>query len=350
MPTTGTVPQGSQSRLWIATTLPFNATTALCLEFTGEGMSQTKERYYNDAIRGTRSRARERMRTVRAILSGSITMTPSYTELRTLLPLICGTAESGAGTSGDKYTYALAETIPSFYLLIAKVPPSDTSHTKGVQLCEGCVVSRATFSSNSGGPLVLTLDIEGTREKMFQHGALSTASDGLTDVMSLGSSAQSVPSSVPGTESCWVFADSQATNGTFTIGGTNHEAFDFSLSIDNVVDANRFANSLYRRVIPAQDRDVQMSATLPFTTAEDELYDLAVNSSSPDINNNLLTFEQAESSSSDTISFNLGTWNPTPRTPVVAGKFENPLQLSGGVYRKNTTTAKPELAITMWKP
>jgi hypothetical protein len=347
-PTTGTPPQGALSKLWIATSLPFNATTALCLEFTGEGIQATKNRYYNDGIRGTRQRARERLRTVSVSVGGSVTFTPTYTELRTLLPLILGTAESGGGTSGSPYAYVLAETIPVFYLLIQKVPASDTSHTKAVQLVERCVVSRAVFSITQGGPLALTLDIEAERETFFQHAQISTDSAG-NNVMSGGASAQSVPSSAPDFDACWVFGDTQGASSNFMIAGSDREAFDWTLSIDNMVDANRFTNSLYRRTIQSQDLDIQMSATLPFTTAEDELYDTIVNSASPDMNNNLIKFVNAEAADDDTLSFLIGTWNPVPRTPVVAGKLETPLPLAGPVSRKNTSTAKAPVAVNMWR-
>lgn len=347
LPTTGTPIVGARSKLWIATSLPFHATNALCLEFTGEGPVASGQNYHNGGVRGTRSRGREGERRVGVSVGGTVNLTPRYTELRTLLPLILGAAETGSGSSGTPYAYALAETLPSFYLLIQRVPAEISSHTKAVYLYEGCVVSRAVFSASQAGPLSLALDIEATTEKFYQHGSVSTAFDGSTAVMSTGSA---VPSSSPGTEQCWIFSDTQRSTANMKLGAADREAFEWSLSLDNMLDTSRQLNSLYRRSMPAQDRDVQMNATVPFSTAEMDLLWPDVNSASPDMNDNEARFVADSAMGSITLDFVMGTWNPRPVTPGVASKDEVVLPLSGPVYRKNSSTAKPELAVSMWTP
>ena len=134
------------------------------------------------------------------------------------------------------------------------------------------------------------------------------------------------------------------------LGAADREAFDWSLSLDNVLDTTRQMNSLYRRSMPAQDRDLQMAATVPFSTAEVNLFWPDVNSASPDMNDNEVRFVADAAMSAVWLRFLLGTWNPVPVTPSVGAKSEVVLPLAGPVYRKNSSTAKPELAVSMWTP
>lgn len=345
VPTTGPAATGSQAKIWVVEALQFNATSALCLDFQSESIQQQTSLYYNDGIRGTKSRARERVRKATKTISGSITLTPSKTELRTLLPWILGTDESGSGTSGDPYVYIQAETMQEFQVLIQRVLGSLSGHTDEVFLYEGCRVSRATFSASTAGPLQLTLDIEAETEKSYADGAITTANDGVTTVISSGNS---VPTSVPDTNTLFMFYDTGHANGNLTLGNADRECFDWSLTIDNVLDTGRYMNSLTRTNIPSLDRIVTMSATVPFTEAEDDLYDPDVNSTSPDTNTNLVKFYAELGTNDDVLQFTIGTWNIESRTPTVNGKGEIVMALNGGVYRKNTSTVKNEVAVSIW--
>lgn len=349
VPTTGIPPIGALSKCWITPTIPFARDTAQCFEFMGEGMSARGVNAQNDAIRGTRSIPRERNRRVAVVCSGQITLTPSKTELATLLPFILGASQTGSGTSGTPFIYAISERLTPFQMLIQKVDTGVTSHTKAVYLYENCFVSRATFSAAQGGLLTVTLDIEASTEKYYAHNGLSTGFDGVTDVVqNSGSPVTVVPTSVPDTNTRWIFADTQGASGNFKIGGADREAFDWSLTIDNMLDTTRQMNSLYRRTMPALGRSVQMAATIPFTTAEDELYDLAVNSASPDVNDNNVRFYAELGTNDDVLDVVIGTWNTEPVTPVVSDKGEIVLPLSGPLERKNTSTAKDEIGFRMW--
>lgn len=347
LPTTGTPAMGHQSKIWIVETLPFDESSAQCLEFISESMSQSTSLSYNDGIRGTRQMARERVRKSARTVGGTITMTPTQTELRTLLPWILGTNETGSGTSGSPYAYILAETLQEFQILALKVEPS-AIHTDEVFLYENCRVARATFSASSGGPLTLSLDIEAETERSYANGSISIGSNPSTptDVMSGGSSGRSVPSSVPDTDTPFMFYDTGHSNGALTIGNADRECFDWSLTIDNVLDTGRFMNSLDRTNIPSMGLVVSMTATVPFTAAEDELYDADVNSSSPDTNTNLVKFYN--SANDKVVQFTMATWNIESRTPTVNGKGEVVLPLSGTVYRKNAATAKDAVGISIW--
>lgn len=346
--TTGTPGTGSQTKIWISESLPFNTTSAQCLEFQSESLQQQTSLYYNDGIRGTRSRARERVRKATKTVGGSITMTPTKTELRTLLPWILGTNETGSGTSGTPYAYILAETMQEFQVLIQRYNLS-ASHLYSVFLYEGCRVSRATFSASTGGPLQLTLDIEAETEQKLAYGGSATWYDAETGLVEVTSPAgDDVPTSVPDNDSIFMFSDTGGATGYMTLGNSDRECFDWSLTIDNVLDTGRYMNSLTRRNIPSLDRIVSMSATVPFTAAEDDLYDPDVNRASPDINVNLVRFYSELGTNDDVLNFTLATWNIESRSPTVNGKGEIVLALNGGIYRKNTSTVKAEVAVDIW--
>lgn len=346
-PTTGTPTEGVYAKLWIAEALPFDESSAQCLEFLSEGLRQTVTLYHSDGVRGTRSRGRERCRESSRVCSGPITINPTKTELRTLLPWILGTNETGAGSSGDPYTYILAEGMQEFQVLILRVEPS-ASHTDEVFLYEGCRVSSATFSASVGGPLTLTLNIEAETETPFANAAISVAHDGSTSVMSGGASGRSIPSSTVDTNSIFMFHDTGTANGSLVLGNADRECFSWSLTIDNELDTTRQMNSLTRTSIPSMGRRVSMSAVVPFTAAEDDLYDMGVNSASPDMNVNLVKFYNELGANDDVFQLTLGTWNVESVTPTVNGKGEVALELNGDVYRKNTSTAKAEISATIW--
>lgn len=348
-PTTGTPEVDVLGKIWLVTTLPFNATTALCLEYTGDGLQDRGANFYNDGTRGTRSRARERLRRASVFPGGSITLTPTKTELRTLLPLILGTAESGAGSSGSPYAYTLAEALPTFYVL--QQSAITAGHTGAVALYEGCVISRASFSASQSGPLTLTLEIEASTCKHYVQGTVNTAFDGSTAVISSGTA---VPSSVPNTEGIWMFYDTQQS-GNMELAGVHREAFDWTLSIDNALDTGRFMNSLYRRAFPSGDRIVSMAATVPYTTAEDDLAVNAsgllgpdINASSPDLLDNIITFYAERGTNDDVLQFDVGCWEIEPAFPQKNGKGETVLPLAGTCYKKNTSTVKNELSASIW--
>ncbi len=346
-PTTGTPTEGVFAKLWIVESLPFDESSAQCLEFLSEGLRQSVTIFHSDGIRGTRSRGRERCREASRICSGPITLNPTKTELRTLLPWILGTNETGSGTSGSPYNYVLAEAMQEFQVLILRVEPS-ASHTDEVFLYEGCRVSSATFSASAGGPLTLTLNIEAETEKSFANGSISTAYDAATAVMSGGSSGRSVPSSTVDTNSIFMFHDTGGASGNFVLGNADREAFSWTLTINNELDTSRQMNSLTRTSIPSMGRTVSMSAVVPFTAAEDELYDPGVNSTSPDMNTNIIKFYNEQGTNDDVFQLTLATWNVESVTPTVNGKGEVALELSGDIYRKNTSTAKAEVSADIW--
>lgn len=338
---------GSQAKLWVVEALPFNASTASALEFVSETLSAKKTLVYNDGIRGTRARGRERVRVGGITCNGTITMTPSKAELDLLLPWILGADATGAGTSGDPYVYALAETLQEFQVMVFRVS-SVATHTAEVFVYEGCRVARATFSASSGGPLTLSLDIEAETEVFFENGSIGNGYGTAypTQSTAIMSSGSSIPSSVVDNNSMFMFSDSSGASGNFEVGGAVRNAYDWTLTIDNMLDAGRQLNQLVRTSIPTMDRLVTLNMTLPFTSDEDDLYNVDVNDSSPDMNDCTFTFYAADVTNLPRVIFTLGTVNVDPVTPTVGSKGEVVLSLSGTSYRKNSSTAKPELQVS----
>lgn len=345
VPTEGIPSQGVHGKLWVASALPFNATAATCIPFQNESLTSAQTNYHPDNIRGSRSRPRENRRAASVAVSGSITCCPSKTDLRFWLARILGTAETGSGTTGAPWIYTLAETIPEWQALIRRVLGSLDTNTREVFLAEGCVINSATFSATQAGPLQLTLNVEAKRETPYADGSITNGSIDTGVVISSGSS---VPTSDPPNESCFMLHDTGHANGNMKLGGVDRAVFEWSLTINNLLDTGRFMNSLYRTRIPSQGLDVQMSATLGTTSAEDDLENLSINSASPDMNDNEIRFYQELGTNDDVLSFLIGTWNVENRTPALNGKGERVLQLSGPVDAKYTSTAKREVEARLW--
>jgi hypothetical protein len=207
---------------------------SLFMEFIDHNIKCYTELARDNGIRGTRSRYANRNRTVKEWVRGSINMNPSALELDFWLA-----AALGLNTTG---TFSLTEALPSIYIIEDK---GDTVHEWPV-----CYVDTFTISGSAGQPLTVSAAIEGKTE----------TKDGA-----------SFPSVNPGTQSMFVMKDS-----VLTLGGTAREMEQFTLKIDNVLDKERWMNSLTRGEIPSLDRIVTLSATLPWNGDTDDLYGVAV--------------------------------------------------------------------------
>ena len=202
-------------------------------EILSETLSYTEEHLDTNGIRGTRSHAKERVRVGAKNVAGAITLNPSPADLTLLLPRILGTAESSD-------TFALAETLPTFKVLVDR---GGRTHDYS-----GCYVSRASFRSAApAGLLELTLDIIGTNE------ALGTS----YPVLTLGTAAKDAP---------YVHSDA-----TFTLAGNTEEVIESEIIIDNQLTA-RHTNAQVAGAIISNDRIVTASFKLPYSSDEIALY------------------------------------------------------------------------------
>mgnify|MGYP001579047972 CR=1 FL=1 len=284
-----------------------NVTESYEIEAESVGMQQEEIAIYG--IRGTRSRITERVIDGRRQVGGSITLAPQPGELRKLLPRILGGAETPV--SNTHFTYALAETLPSFALMIDRIAKVFTYAT--------CYVDSASFSSATGQALRLALQIEALAESVGAAGTFP---------------AISVSDDQP-----FVFHQ-----GTLTLGGTAYEMMGVEVTLNNMLKKDRFVNSQTRTHLPPTDRQVSVRCTVPYTADTVGLY----NSGAPGITG-VVKFSvggAGEGAAGKSLTFTFGkVILPAARSPVLANKDEIVLTL-GGDSRK-VTGSTPELAIIL---
>lgn len=180
---------------------------------------------------GTRSQWAARTRAGTRRVSGSINLQPNAAELALLLPWILGA--DAAGTS-----YALAETLQSFTTTIDK----DNGTDGKVFTYNGCKVSRAVISAEQGQAVSLQIDIEGRDESIGAAGTFPS----LTLNVATGP---------------FLFSDS---SGAITVAGTAFPCRRFTVTIDNVLDTERFLNSTTRSGIVPKDRNITVELAGPY--------------------------------------------------------------------------------------
>lgn len=289
----GTPSEGSQAALAMDAALPFD-TSSEAFEFQSESLRKTTEHLDASGIRGTRSHFSGRVRQNVDRISGSIVMQPVPEELDNLLPRILGASES----SSDNFK--LAETIPTFHVMIDRIAKVFTYST--------VVVSRAIFTASQGQAMQLTLELEAGTETVSAAGGF--------------------PSITPSETAPYIFSD-----GVMTIGGTGYDIFEFTLTVDNVVDTERFMNSTTRANIPAQDRIVTLSARFPYTSDETALYDQEVGGLAAN-----LTLTNGGYST----KFIFGRLQSPAESPLVTGKTEVFLEINATARKSG---AQDELEI-----
>lgn len=192
-----------------------------------------------DGIRGTRAHPVERTRAGTYTIGGNITFEPGPTDLDFWLNVITG------GTKDGSNNFSPAETLPYFSIGIDRIAQMHTYN--------GCVIDKATFKASQGSLLELALDIEGKTEVL---GAIA------------GFSALA-----PTTQAPYVLMDA-----VLTYGGTTYQFREVELVYDNAVKKDRFMNSISRTDIPALDRIISLTLSLPYTTDTTGLYDQNVTS------------------------------------------------------------------------
>lgn len=199
-------------------------------DFHSNTLSRKDEYIDTNGLRGTRARSVERNLDNIYRVNGQVRMFPTPTELRTLLPLCNGTAETGAGP----YTYPLAETITGYTHVVDKVGKVFTY--------AGVLVSKYRIHGAQGNEAIgLDLDLLGTTESEGAAGSFaSTAIDIATKP--------------------WYYAQS-----ALTIAGSSFTPQNWSISVDHHIDADRFFNSQTLSTgTNAMDRTIDFECVLPY--------------------------------------------------------------------------------------
>lgn len=210
--------------------------TAQQFEFKGENIRMIQEHAGGGGNRGTRSQHGGRNRVVSERVTGGWTMEPTPTELQSILEIALGLAPVGN-------VYGLDELVPKFGLLVDKVASR--------YFYNGCLVNKITFSGQQKSNVTCAIEIEGDTE-LAEPAAFTTFN---------------VPPIVE--EQPYILADS-----TLVLDGREVKFKSFTITVDNVLEVDRFLNCLGRECIPATDRVVTASFEVPFTEANTVLHDL----------------------------------------------------------------------------
>jgi hypothetical protein len=284
---------GHQSRLSLAATGTAVGSFTEAYEFLSESVRKTLTIVDTGGIRGTRSHAAERTRDGTYAVAGTLRFHATPAMLDLVLPRILGANESTD-------TFALAEALPEFALLIDRVAKRF--------LYDGCQVSRATFRATAGGPLELDIDILGKTEAV---------------------SATAFPAITAPTDPPYVWQDCVCT-----VNGSSRVVTEFELVIDNALNA-RFSNSQTATDIHSTDRIVTANITVPYTSAEVDLYGVNTGGAAA------ATFVFTNGNYSTT--FSIAKLQIPDNSPVVESKGEILLALQGTAKKSSTTN---ELVIT----
>jgi hypothetical protein len=215
------------------------------------GIGKTGQIIQKEGVRGSRSRHSGTCNTGPYTVGGPLSVQPSPDELRVLLPYILGTAESGSGTSGTPWSYALANTL-SAMRVSQDLRPNATGSDNMVFHWDGLKVASCRIGSSAGSQLLtFDLDMQGTTETVNATWP-SIASTLTTDKP---------------------FIHAQLV---LSLNSSNRAVDNFSISIDNGLILDRMLNSLYRTEIPEADRVITLECDNPFTATDLALYDIAV--------------------------------------------------------------------------
>lgn len=253
-------------------------------------------------ISGSRSHHSIRTRFGLRTVAGTITMFPSPNDLNLLLPRILGANESSD-------TFALAETLPAFGVMIDRV-------TKVFSYSD-CYVNKATFSGTAGGKIQLVLDILGTD--------WSVGNAGTFPALTLAVAAADQPYTM-------------SSDAVFTLAGSARTTKSFELVIDNMLEA-RFSNSVAATSITPKDRVITLKTVHPYTSGESDLLQQALYGAT----GTLVLTPIGGGMSGVSTTFTFAVLQVDDETPIVPGK--QAIDLTLNMTARMTSTTK-ELVVT----
>lgn len=217
---------GTQGRLALGAS---SATSRI--EFESCDMRMKEEVGNWAGVQGHRGELATRNRLSSVAPGGSLETKPNPAEWAILLPFILGGTPSGT-------SYPLAEVLPTFVM--------DLDDSVSVKQYTGCVMATATISGTAGGPIGLSMGIEAIDEGTDTFPSLSINND---------------------------YGPFMFYEGAFTIGATSGVTpFDFSITIDNVIDTGRYLNSRTRTSLRARGRRVNFQCGIPWGDYYNTLY------------------------------------------------------------------------------
>ena len=190
---------------------------------------------------GTRSEPSERVRTGLQRVGGTVVLQPTPIELNSILQFAMGGTPQ-VGTPAGKTTFPLADTLSTFF--------TQSDRGSKVFLYSGCAIDKLIAKSTQGGPLSVTLEIVGQTETIGNSGTFPAID-------------------FDRTQNCFMHQDL-----VLTINGQPYKCPDFELTIDNMIDRDRFFNSATLTSVQPTGRLITLNTKLPYGDAS-AAYNLA---------------------------------------------------------------------------
>lgn len=288
---TDTGVSGFSARMCFQAASPID-TTATPVAFLSENLALKGELIRSQGTYGTRSYHKERTRVGNQVVAGTIEVEITPPLLVFLLPRILGADASGT-------TFALAETLPAFQIMIDR--------GTDVFTYADCVISKATFKGAAGGQVTLSLDILGVSETV----------------------GGSFPSLTTPIDQPYIFSD-----GALSLASTAYQMMDFELSVDNKCEARWTNSNTATRIAPVNMREVALALTTPFTSTEYARYAPAIAGIAGSV-----------TITNGTVSclFSMVNLQAPPESPTVTSKGEVPMKLN---YMASMSGTTKELIVT----
>lgn len=216
--------------------LGLTAPTTLQVEFLTCTLGKQGQHVQSDGIRGQRERQSESVVEGIDDVGGELSLEPRVDNLETLLRIVLGGTPSGG-------VILPAAALPTFVV--------DVDKGQDVFRYAGCVVDTLTIRSSVNTPLQFSYNIVGTTE--------------------VGST--TFPSIANTLSALQPFIHHQLVA---TIDDVARKVANLEVTIANAVLRDRYYNSKTRLSAPPQDFIVSVSADLPFTADEADLYNVPV--------------------------------------------------------------------------
>lgn len=286
--------RGALAQLCIDAAAPID-TSSLPLMIQSESIAKDEIFVDTSGLRGSLQHHAERVAAGTYKVSGTISLVPTADELEYILPYIQGAAKA----TND----FIPSSAPTAFVMAIDRETKVITYT-------GCIISRATFKASPGQAMMVDLQVEATSE-------------------SVGAEA-SFPALTYKTDAIYMHSSS-----VLTMVSSAREVFDWELSIDWGVDADRFVNEQTRSRIIAHDRKISFRCNVPYSTANADLYAQGVAGAGASL---VLT-----NSGGDVITFTMGSLKVPARGPTSGGRSETQLPIQGEVRHTGSTN---DLVIT----
>lgn len=290
-------------------------------EILGGGLKAAHSRVMSQGATGTRQRLHETTGDGKIVVAGDVEVRPTYTGLAGLLPYIMGGTKTG---SSNPFTYPYADVNQNYAVGQQGFYTTTDLGTK-VYTHTGVNIAKAVFSCQQGMDMKCVLSLVAQTETVGNSGTFPSIT---------------LPTDAP---FMW-------STAVLTLNGTARSMKDWTLTIDNHPDTDRFMNSQTATQFPFYDFGVELEATLPATTDEQDLYNVGLNA---DVSGSLvLTDTDAVSgpgnAAAHTLTFTFGKLDWASETPVMTRREEEVMNRVRFVSRKQIQGSSVDsLSITM---